>query len=214
MTPYEELTDYRRRVSEMYERARQPGLSVKERWAQFRRERDALFACHPQSALSDSQKAGFKGLDYFPYDPDLRFVLEVDKNVSPDVFEAELSDDGLFRIKRFGRICFEVIGQAVSLSVFWVLGYGGGVFLPFRDSTNQSETYGGGRYLLDTIKGVDLGQEAGKLVVDFNFAYNPSCAYNTLWHCPLPLPENWLPVPILAGEKKFQSDDPGIMPSR
>ena len=213
MTPYEELTDYRRRVSEMYGRVRQPGLSVEERWVQFRRERDALFICHPQSALSDSQKAEFNGLDYFPYNPDLRFVLDVDRNVSPDVFDVELSDDGLFRIKRFGQVCFEVMGQPFFLSVFWILGYGGGVFLPFRDSTNRTETYGGGRYLLDSIKGVDLGQENSKLVLDFNFAYNPSCAYNFRWHCPLPLPENWLPVPILAGEKKFDAYESSIMSS-
>ena len=87
--------------------------------------------------------------------------------------------------------------------MFWVLGYGGGVFLPFKDATNGPETYGGGRYLLDTIKHADLGSEDERLVLDFNYAYNPSCAYNPRWHCPLSPPENTLPVEIRAGEKSY-----------
>ena len=205
MTDFEGLMDYRRRVSEMYGRVRQPGLSAEERWRQFRRERDMLFG-HPQSALSPEQKARFTGLDYFPYNPALRFLLTVDTDVAQDEFEMELETDGLLRMKRLGKIEFIVAGKEVSLSIFWLLGYGGGVFLPFRDQTNQKETYGGGRYLLDTIKYADLGQENGKLVIDFNFAYNPSCAYNPRWHCPLPLPENWLPAPIYGGEKTFPAN--------
>jgi len=202
MTAYEELLDYRRRVSEMYGRVRLPGLSVEERWQQFRRERDVLFG-HPQSALSPEQKANFTGLEYFPYNPELRFLTTVDQNVTQAEFEVVLEADGLLQMKRFGKITFVVAGREVSLSIFWLLGYGGGVFLPFRDQTNQKETYGGGRYLLDTVKHADLGEEEGKLVIDFNFAYNPSCAYHPRWHCPLPLPENWLPVPIYGGEKTF-----------
>lgn len=200
----EALMDYRRRVGEMYSRVRQPGLSVEARWAQFRRERDALFACHPQSALSEEQKARFTGLDYFPYNPNLRFLVEVVQDVVPKVLELEVGGDGVMRLKQFGRVRFQVAGQEVSLVVYWVLGYGGGVFLPFRDQTNRLETYGGGRYLLDTIKGADLGHEGGRLVVDFNFAYNPSCAYNSWWHCPLAPRENWLPIPIRGGEKVFK----------
>ncbi len=80
----------------------------------------------------------------------------------------------------------------------------GGIFLPFKDLTNHNETYSGERYLLDTIKGADLGWEADRLIVDFNFAYNPSCAYNSRWHCPLPPAENQLPVAIRAGEMRFE----------
>ncbi len=203
VTPFEELLDYRRRVSEMYARVRHPAHPVETRWAQFRRERDVLLGSHPQSALSTVQKASFTRLDYFPYNPDLRFLVTIDPHVAHDEFAVELDDDGLLRMKRFGKVTFTVAGKEVSLSLFWLLGYGGGVFLPFRDQTNQKETYGGGRYLLDTLKHADLGHEEGKLVLDFNFAYNPSCAYNPRWHCPLPLPENWLSVPIRGGEKKF-----------
>jgi len=152
------------------------------------------------------QKTGFKGLRYYPYNPSLRYCLTVDTNVEPEVFELELQDDELIKLQRFGKISFEAAGQPVSLALFWILGYGRGLFLPFRDLTNKTDTYGGGRYLLDTVKGADLGQEDGRLIVDFNYAYNPSCAYNPRWYCPLAPPENWLTVPILAGELKYAGE--------
>ena len=203
MTTFEELLDFRRRVAEMYAHIRSSGSTHVETWRQFRRERDELFCTHPQSALSAEQQAAFTGLDYYDYDPALRFVLTVDPDVSPDIVELHLAADGAVRMRRFGKIHFVVRDQPVSLSLFWVMGYGGGVFLHFRDLTNRDETYGGGRYLLDTIKHADLGHEESKLVVDFNYAYNPSCAYNTRWDCPLFDRENQLPVPIRAGEKRF-----------
>jgi uncharacterized protein len=208
MTDFIDLSDFRRTVAEMYARARQPGLTARERWQRFRRERDALFAGHPQSALSPEQKQTFKSLAYFDYDPTLRFVLPVDTNVDPDPWEVELPEEGLMRMRRFGRVQLTVAAQPVSLTLFWIMGYGGGIFLPFRDQTNSAGTYGGGRYLLDTIKGADLGREPAGLVLDFNFAYNPSCAYNFRWVCPLAPHENWLPVPIRAGEMNFAHAEP------
>jgi len=202
-SPYELLLDYRRTVAKMYERAREPGVSLPEKWDQFRRERDRLFRAHPQSALSAEQRTRFTGLDYYPYDAAWRFVLPVDANVSPDIIEIELQADGVTRLQRFGQIHFEVAGQPVSLSLFWILGYGGGIFLPFKDKSNGQTTYGGGRYLLDTIKHADLGHEGNRLVIDFNYAYNPSCAYNPRWHCPLAPWDNHLPVAIRAGEKRY-----------
>ena len=89
------------------------------------------------------------------------------------------------------------------LNLYWIEGYGGGLFLPFRDATNGRVSYGGGRYLYDTIKGADLGAGSESVLLDFNFAYNPSCAYNDRWVCPLSPPENWLPQAIRAGEKSF-----------
>lgn len=201
MVALEELLDYRRCVSEMYARVRQSGQPAEERWTQFRRERDVLFKNHPQSALSSAQKAQFNGLDYYPYNPELRFLVSINPHVPQDEFEVALEEDGWLRMRRFGKVSLTIAGMSVSLSLFWLLGYGGGVFLSFRDQTSGTETYGGGRYLLDTIKHADLGQEEGKIILDFNFAYNPSCAYNPRWHCPLPFPENWLKVPIRAGEK-------------
>jgi uncharacterized protein (DUF1684 family) len=152
------------------------------------------------------QKSVFKGLCYYPFNPSLRYCLTVDTNIEPEVFELELQDDGLIKLQRFGKISFEAAGQPVSLALFWILGYGGGLFLPFRDLTNETDTFGGGRYLLDTVKGADLGQEDGHLIVDFNYAYNPSCGYNPRWYCPLAPSENWLAVPIPAGELRYAGE--------
>ncbi len=205
VSAYEELADYRRSVASLYARARLSRPKVEKRWARFCHDRDILFATHPQSALSPEQKRDFSGLRYYPYNPGLRFLLRVDTKIEPLVMEDELPEEGLIRLERFGRIHFAVDGQAVSLSLFWIVGYGGGIFLPFRDLTNQENTYGGGRYLLDTIKHADLGYVADRIVIDFNFAYNPSCAYNPRWVCPLAPSENWLNIPIRAGEQRFMT---------
>ena len=106
-------------------------------------------------------------------------------------------------MRRFGVVELEW----GTLEVFWIDVYGGGVFIPFRDATSGSLTYGGGRYLLDTIKGADLGMtERGELVLDFNFAYHPSCHYDPRWSCPLAPRENWLTVPIEAGERAYKDE--------
>ena len=103
--------------------------------------------------------------------------------------------------QRIARAVFELRAAEHALELYWLVGYGGGLFVPFRDETAGTETYGGGRYLLDTVKGTDLGTENGRLVLDFNFAYNPSCSYDPRWVCPLSPPANRLPVPIRAGER-------------
>ncbi len=203
LSQYEQLLNYRRIVSDMYGRVRWPDMDPARRCRQFRRERDFLFGDHPQSPLSAAQRSRFNGLNYYPYNPNWRFLLPVDRDVSPDILEISLNKDGLTRMQRFGRVHFEIDRQQMSLSLFWILGYGGGVFLPFRDSTNGKTTYGGGRYLLDTIKHADLGKEGGLLVIDFNFAYNSSCAYNARWHCPLSPEENRLPIDVTAGEQAY-----------
>ena len=207
---YEELVDYRRSVAALYARARdqESGPDAPARWEQFRAGRDSLFAEHPQSPLSGDQKSGFTGLDYYGYDPALRYALPVEHDVEPGNIEVELQEDGLVRLQRFGRVRVPLEGEEYSLSLFWVSGYGGGIFLPFKDATSGAETYGGGRYLLDTIKHADLGSENGRLVLDFNYAYNPSCAYNSRWHCPLSPLENTLPIKIRAGERSYAG--PGV----
>jgi len=102
-----------------------------------------------------------------------------------------------YAFTRFARARFEL----GSLDLFWLEGYGGGVFLSFADATSGTETYGACRYLLDTVKGADLGERDGRLVLDFNFAYNPSCAYDPRWVCPLAPPGNRLAAPIRGGER-------------
>jgi uncharacterized protein (DUF1684 family) len=102
-----------------------------------------------------------------------------------------------FSLVRIGAV--EIPGG--TLDVHWLDVYGGGLFLPFGDTTNGHFTYGGGRYLLDTIKGADLGGDGDRLWLDFNFAYHPSCAYDPRWSCPLAPPGNRLPVAVEAGER-------------
>ncbi|MCA1552916.1 MAG: DUF1684 domain-containing protein [Chloroflexi bacterium] len=201
-----QLLDYRRRVAALYADVRtsdDPAFAC----AHFRRERDELFRAHPQAALDADARARFATLRYYDYDPAYRFVASLEP--APDVppLEVALRDDGLLRMTRIGQVRFEVVGTVCVLSVYWLLGYGGGVFLPFRDATSRDETYEGGRYLLDTIKGADLGSVGNALVLDFNFAYNPSCAYDPVrWVCPLAPRENWLTVRIEAGEQRFGAD--------
>jgi len=197
-----DLLDYRRRVAEMY-RAVRAGDGDSQVCLTFRQARDELFRSHPQSALDAAQKSRFTGLDYYPYDSAYRVIAQVDTDVAPEVLTVELGDDGQFAYRRFGTVHFELPTGMGALSVFWITGYGGGVFLPFGDATNRHKTYGAGRYLYDTIKGADLGANLDAIVLDFNYAYNPSCAYNPRWVCPLAPPENRLSIPIPAGEKIF-----------
>lgn len=188
----------------MYATVRSSELSPEQSWQQWRQTRDQIFANHPQTSLTKEQLAEFSGLRYYEYDPNWRFVVPIDTNVETEVIPIETEEDGTIRAKRIGRVQLPINDESFALSLFWLLGYGGGLFLPFRDITNGDTTYAGGRYLLDTIKHADLGQTPeGKLILDFNFAYNPSCAYNHQWSCPLPPPENWLNVSIPVGEKKL-----------
>jgi uncharacterized protein (DUF1684 family) len=160
-----------------------------------------LIRDHPQSPLSTSERATFDGLRYFPHDPSLRHLVDL-VPIERDAPETQsLRDDGEIRLTPFARTKGLAKPLGGELVVYWIAGYGGGVFLPFADATSGKETYGGGRYLLDGIKGADLGMKDGKLVLDFNFAYNPSCAYSPRWSCPLAPPHNRLRAPVRAGER-------------
>ncbi len=204
MHPNLALIDYRRRVFSQYQAVRDSEEPMQARCAQFRSSKDDLFANHPRSAIRREHRDNFGGLDYFPYDSSLRFLVTPEFYVNSDIIDIPLKDDGLFRIQPLASIEFEHGGANNKLRVYRQIAYGGGLFLPFRDTSRlDGSTYGGTRYLLDTIKGADLGIENGKLVIDFNFAYNPSCAYDEKWDCPLAPKENWLEVPIFAGEKAF-----------
>jgi uncharacterized protein (DUF1684 family) len=196
-----DLLDYRRRVTDMYRAVREGGRD----YGWFRQQRDELFHTHPQSALDDGQKAAFTGLSYYDYDPAFRVTVQVDTNVEPEILRVELEDDGSFAYRRFAQVMFDLPTGSGRLSLFWIMGYGGGVFLPFGDATNRDTTYGAGRYLYDTIKGADLGAGLTEMVLDFNYAYNPSCAYNPRWVCPLAPRENVLPFPIPVGEKVYKA---------
>jgi uncharacterized protein (DUF1684 family) len=157
--------------------------------------RDALFRSHPQSPVAPAVRNSFAGA-YFDYDPALRFLAAVEE-VEPQSLEIAGSAGSLVRCTRVGLARFDL----GTLELYWLEGYGGGVFLPFGDRTNGRETYGAGRYLLDTVKGADLGPDGDRLVLDFNFAYNPSCSYDDRWACPLTPPANRLDGEVRAGER-------------
>jgi hypothetical protein len=194
---YVSLLDWRRRVADMYSavRATLP-KDARGAHAQWRSRRDELFRTHPQSPLMPSDRAAFGGLPYYGYDP--RFAKRGRVRALPEErYDVGTSDGGVIPFVRFGAVDLDV----GSLEVFWLDAYSGGVFLPFRDATAGKTTYGGGRYLLDTAKSADLGATGDELVLDFNFAYHPSCRYDPKWVCPLAPLSNRLEVAIEAGER-------------
>src|SRR5581483_735985 len=135
-----------------------------------------------------------------PYDPRARVLAHLeDLEAEPEPIATSGPEPMLFR--PFARATFELRGEPLALEVSWLAAYGGGAFLSFRDATSGRDSYGGGRYLLDTVKGADLGEDDGRLVLDFNFAYNPSCSYDPSWVCTLAPPANRLPVAVAAGER-------------
>jgi uncharacterized protein len=194
-----DLLDWKRRISSLYAAARAEPDSARAA-AFWRAGRDELFARHPQSPLPPERRDGFAGLDYFPFDPAVRVTAGV-VPAEPRRYELEASAGEPMAFVRFGVARFELAGTDCELELYWLDAYGGGLFVPFADATSGSETYGAGRYLLDTVKGADLGTEDGRLVLDFNLAYNPSCSYDPRWACPLSPPANRLPVAVCAGER-------------
>ena len=190
------LLDWRRQVAELYARVR-AAEDPEEGWRAWRAGRDALFAGHPDSPLDEAGRTR-GGLPVAPYDPALRFRPRLDTDVEPVRLQLPTAHDGTVAMDRIGRV---TLGDLGRLDVWWLGGYGGGVFLPLRDGSAGTATYGGGRYLLDTIKGADLGGDAGSLVVDLNFAYHPSCTYDPRWSCPLAQQGNRLDSVVAAGEQ-------------
>lgn len=230
---YLALADWRRQVARLYADWRIGSVGDPAGATDaFRAARDELFREHPQSPLAPSERAAFRGLQYWPYDAAYR--MEVVLEAAPDLRPPEADDisvgagkawgggsaddgDGEksvalpeshptgARFRRIGRVLLEGPLAGASLGVYWITAYGGGIFLPFRDATAGRETYGAGRYLLDTIKGADLGGDAerGTLLLDFNMAYSPSCAYDPRWACPLAPADTVLALPVTAGERVF-----------
>jgi uncharacterized protein len=191
--------DWKRQIAELYARVR-AAPDQAAAWREWRDARDELFARHPESPLDPGARARFQGLEYFDYDPAVRVLATVEP-AEPAAIEIPVSRGETHRFTRFGHARFDLYGEPRSLGIYWLEGYGGGAYLPFADATNGDATYGAGRYLLDTVKGADLGAEGERLVLDFNFAYNPSCAYDPRWACPLAPLENRLPVAVRAGER-------------
>lgn len=199
MTAFE-VADWRRQIFTLYAEVRIATdlFAAHDLW---RRERDRLFAQHPASPLLSADLAVFTGLAVKPYDPDWRFEVEVLPS-EPRHLDFETGTDGVVPFELIGTADVPGVGQ---LDV-WKLGtYGGGIFVPVKDALagRAGGTYGGGRYLLDTIKGADLGpgETPDSLVLDFNFSYNPSCAYDPAWACPLAQAGNHVAVDVPVGER-------------
>jgi uncharacterized protein (DUF1684 family) len=194
-----ELLDWKRRIFALYQDVRGSRDPVAA-WHRWQGVRDELFSAHPQSPVPEAERPGFAGLAYFQYDPAARVLAEV-APLPAEPANLPSSTSSEFSFTRFALARFAIFGRALQLELYWLEGYGGGMLLPFCDATNGKETYAGGRYLLDTVKGADLGVEGDRLILDFNFAYHPSCVYDPRWACPLTPPPNRLPVPVRAGER-------------
>lgn len=199
--PHLQLADYRRRVAALYHDARRADLAVEERLRRFRVARDELFSTHPQSPIPASERKAFGGIPYWPHDPELRMTAAFTPLDATPREGVPRSSGGEMALRRIGSVSFRLAGGDHELGVYWFADYAGGIFIPFRDATNGVETYGGGRYLWDSAKGADLGSTDDALILDFNYAYHPSCAYDPQWSCPLAPPDNRLGIPIRGGER-------------
>jgi uncharacterized protein (DUF1684 family) len=221
--PELDLADWRRRVAKLYVEVRAlRQVNAMSAWEHWRTERETLFREHPQSPVPAALRAAFRAR-HWAYNRRYAFELAVEADAAsgaaPTTAEAgpgialalPVSGGGTMAFRRIGFLDVPFPDGERRLALYWMEGYAGGLFLPFRDATNGHETYGAGRYLLDAAKSADLGADLGgaldtessqrTLVLDFNFAYHPSCAFDPKWACPLAPPENRLDLPVPAGER-------------
>jgi hypothetical protein len=193
------IADWKRRVTETYGKVRS-AHGERAAWDEWRRARDWLMGSHPRTPLPPDRRSDFTGLSYFDYDQEAR-VLGAVREVAPSTVLFEMSKGDVQPMTRLAQVTFELYGSSHSLDLFWMESWRGGLFLPFRDNTTKQTTYGGGRYLVDSMKGEDLGVEGDLLVLDFNYAFQPPCAYNPNFSCPLPGPGSRIDADVQAGER-------------
>lgn len=198
-----EIADWRRHVHGIYAEVRRlSNIDLLVAHSHWIRSRNALFARHPATPLLPDDREAFESLPIAPYDPAWRFEVEVTASADNRRMDVETGTDGIVPFEHVGVAEVPGIG---SLDVWRLTSYGGGLFVPVKDALagRPGGTYGGGRYLLDTVKGADLGTglRPSTLVLDFNFAYNPSCAYDPAWACPLAQAGNTLAVEVPVGER-------------
>lgn len=212
------LADWRRRIADLYADVRRTASEDPEAaWTRWRDVRDELFRTHAQSPVPAATRGAFRA-SHWPYDPSLRLTAElrleptagtpglgsgIRLSAMPGMkLQLPMSAGDALDFQRIGWLDVPFPAGPRTLALYWMAGYSGGLFLPFRDATNGTDTYAAGRYLLDTAKAADLGVDAGgRLILDFNFAFHPSCAFDPIWSCPLAPPENRLDIPIEAGER-------------
>lgn len=201
---YLDLVDWRRRVGSLYR------IEGPDALTRFRAGRDELFKSHPQSPIEAEERSSFSHLRYFEPDPAFRVPARFVPGDGSELVIETGGDDGDVRYRRVGSLMFELAGKACRLTVLSLVQYAGGLFVPFRDLTSGHETYGGGRYLFDTAKDTDglaleIAPGSPDVTIDFNYAYNASCAYSPRWACPLAPPENHLGLAVRAGEKSYKT---------
>ena len=172
-----------------------------EAWNFWHTARTDMFKNHPMTPVPPDRKNAFSEIELFDYNPKFRIAVDLKPSNSKNL-KYDLGEDGTTEVKSHAITNGLAKHLGSELEVYWIGGYGGGLFIPFKDKTSGVETYGGGRYLIDAIKGSDLGLDIeGRLILDFNFAYNPSCSMSDAYVCPLAPPGNTLPSAIRAGEK-------------
>ncbi|MFF0268172.1 DUF1684 domain-containing protein [Kribbella sp. NPDC004536] len=189
------VADWRRRVFDLYRTVRTDPDPV-DAHATWQTARNNLLTHHPASPVPGRHRETYPGAPVAPYNPEYRYETTIDTDVKPHTWEFTSATDGVIPFSRVGTLHLPI----GDLDVWWLESYGGGLFVPVKD--RNKETYGGGRYLIDTVKGADLGSDlsTGEFVVDLNFAYNPSCAYSPEWTCPLAPATNSLEVELPVGE--------------
>lgn len=188
-----ELADWRRTVAVLYERVRSG--SGEAAWRTWREGRERLYREHPQSPVPAERRSSY-AFACFPYDATMRTVALM-VSTPPRHREGDGEVPGMTQV---GTLQFTLGGTEHELGAFWLDGYAGGLLVPFADASSGTETYGGGRYALDTAKGADLGTDGGRVLLDFNYAYAPSCAHDPRWRCPLAPASNRIDIPVRAGE--------------
>jgi uncharacterized protein (DUF1684 family) len=193
------LTEWRRRTFAIYREVRDAS-SLQAAHSIWRGQRDELFRGHPSSPLTRADPLRDSGLPYWPYDRRWRYELELVPAISPTNLTVTTAPGETTRLRRLGWVELPAPLEA-TVDVWWLAQYGGGLFLPLRDGTAGKTSYGGGRYLLDTVKGADLGTKNGRLIIDLNFLYHPSCRYDDSWLCPLAPPGNTITAAVEAGER-------------
>ena len=208
------VADWRRRIAELYAEVRREAASdPAAAHTTWRAEREALYRGHPASPVPAGERHGFRAL-HWPYADAWRSAAALEEmpapaagtqgpgGALPSISFVPASVGAPPPLELVGHVSLALPGGTVRLPVLQLLEYAGGIFLPFGDATNGGATYGAGRYLLDTAKGADLGVDAdGALILDFNFAYQPSCAFDPRWACPLAPPEARLAIAVEAGER-------------
>jgi len=172
----------------------------KERLAQERKEKDRFFAAYRQSPIPPRERAGFRGLRYYPIEPNFRFELALHEHHDKKRLKIEDTKGNIREFLRWGEFRFQVGNEMCTLQTYKEDPEEERLFVPFRDATSGKETYGAGRYLDLDLRNLTTN---GRWSLDFNRAYNPWCAYSEDYACPFVPPENWLKVPIEAGEKDY-----------